>query len=99
MVEYMYCLPRLTLSLWKNGTPCALRDLISYVAPPAPGLSYKTFFDKINIYQNMLSDSRLRMSFEVKKNVFDDFSKYKPTQSKYCRDCNGNLKHVLPAEE
>ena len=26
----------------------------------------------------MLSDSRLRMSFEVKKNFFDEFSIYKP---------------------
>ena len=38
------------------------------------------FIDKINIYQNMLSDSRLRMSFEVKKKIiFDEFSIYKPT--------------------
>ena len=27
----------------------------------------------------MLSDSRLRMSFEVKKNFFDEFSIYKPS--------------------
>ena len=50
LVEYMYCLPRLTLSLWKNVTPRALRDLIAYIAPPAPGLSYITIIDKINIY-------------------------------------------------
>ena len=44
VVEYMYCRPRLTLSLWENGTPCALRDLISYIAPSAPGLSYITLY-------------------------------------------------------
>ena len=44
VVEYMYCLPRLTPSLWKNGTPRALHDLISYIAPPAPGLSYITIY-------------------------------------------------------
>ena len=59
--------------------PCAFRDLISYIAPPAPGLLIQQFIDKINIYQNMLSDSRLRMSFEAEKNVFDEFSIYKPT--------------------
>ena len=44
VVEYMYCLPHLTLSLWKNVTPCAFHDLISSVAPPAPGLSYITIY-------------------------------------------------------
>ena len=33
----------------------------------------------LNIYQNMLPDSGLRMSFEVKKYFFDEFSIYKPT--------------------
>ena len=41
---YIYCLPRLTLSLWENGTSPALHDLISYIAPPAPGLSYITIY-------------------------------------------------------
>ena len=77
----MYCPSRLTPSLWENRTPHVLRDLISYIVAPAPGLSYITIHDKINIYQNMLSDSRLWMSFEVKKthNFFDEFSIYTPT--------------------
>ena len=44
VVEYMHCLPRLTLSLWENGTPRALRDLISYIAAPVPGVSYITIY-------------------------------------------------------
>ena len=33
-----------TESMEKMKHPCALRDLISYIAPPAPGLSYITIY-------------------------------------------------------
>ena len=54
--------------------PRAFRGLISYIAAPA-------LIDKININQNSLSGSRLRMSFLVKKNFVDEFSVYQHNQN------------------
>ena len=45
MVEYMYCLPRLTLSLWENGTPLCT-SLFNFV--------YCSTCTRFKLYNNLL---------------------------------------------
>ena len=59
--------------------PCALRDLISYIAPSAPGLSYISIYWKdkyLSEYAVGLPVKNVLRS--EKKQLFDEFSIYKP---------------------
>ena len=60
--------------------PCALRGLISYIAPPAPGLCYISIYWKDKYLSEYVVGQPVKnvLRSEKKTTFFDEFSIYKP---------------------